>query len=70
MENNKIYATVDWYDEKKGFGMARNNSIPLLVHNYYFKDEKDFVLSNLGYCGLLSRRNTTQLGFRPVRNAE
>ena len=37
---------------------------------YYFKDEKDFVLSNLGYCGLLSRRNTTQLGFRPVRNAE
>ena len=39
MENNKLYATVDWYDEKKGFGMARNNSIPLLVHNYYFKDE-------------------------------
>ena len=36
---------------------------------YYFKDEKDFVLSNLGYCGFLTRRNT-QLGFRPVRNAE
>lgn len=36
---------------------------------YYFKDEKDFVLSNLGYCGFLSFRNT-QLGFRPVRNAE
>ena len=32
-------------------------------------DEKDFVLSNLGYCGFLTRRNT-QLGFRPVRNAE
>ena len=36
---------------------------------YYFKDEKDFVLSNLGYCGFLTRRNT-QLGFRPVRNAD
>ena len=36
---------------------------------YYFKDEKDFVLSDLGYCGFLTRRNT-QLGFRPVRNAE
>ena len=37
---------------------------------YYFKDEKDFVLSNLTSCGFLSFRNTTQLGFRPVRNAE
>ena len=36
---------------------------------YYFKDEKVFALSNLGYCGFLTRRNT-QLGFRPVRNAE
>ena len=36
---------------------------------YYFKDEKDFVLSNLMYCGFLTVRNT-QLGFRPVRNAE
>ena len=36
---------------------------------YYFKDEKDFVLSNLGYCGFLTVRNT-HLGFRPVRTAE
>ena len=36
---------------------------------YYFKNENDFVLSDLGYCGFLTRRNT-QLGFRPVRNAE
>lgn len=36
---------------------------------YYFKDEKDFVLSNLMQSGFLTRRNT-QLGFRPVRNAE
>ena len=36
---------------------------------YYFKDEKDFVLSNLMQSGFLSFRNT-QLGFRPVRNAE
>lgn len=36
---------------------------------YYFKNEKDFVLSNLMYSGFLTVRNT-QLGFRPVRNAE
>ncbi len=36
---------------------------------YYFKNEKDFVLSNLMQSGFLTRRNT-QLGFRPVRNAE
>ena len=36
---------------------------------YYFTNEKDFVLSNLMYCGFLTVRNT-HLGFRPVRTAE
>ena len=55
----------EWCWERYG-----NDTLQRYAGGYYcFKDEKDFVLSNLGYCGFLTRRNT-QLGFRPVRNAE
>ena len=43
MENNKIYATVDWYDEKKGFGIARNNEIPLLLHSSYINNKENKI---------------------------
>ena len=43
--NNKIFAIVDWYDEKKGFGIARNNSVPLLLHSSYLHDKGDKLKS-------------------------
>lgn len=44
MENNKkIYAIVDWYDEKKGFGIAKNNEITLFLHSTYLKNKEDKI---------------------------
>lgn len=46
MENNKkIYAIVDWYDEKKGFGIARFNEIPLLLHSSYLNNKETKIQS-------------------------
>lgn len=44
MENNiRIYAIVDWYDEKKGFGIARNNQIPFLLHSSYLNNRENKI---------------------------
>lgn len=44
MENSeRIYAIVDWYDEKKGFGIAKNNEVPLFLHSTYLKNKEEKI---------------------------
>ena len=37
MENNddKFYATVEWYDSNKGFGIASHDELLLVLHSSY-----------------------------------
>lgn len=45
-ENNRIYAYVDWYDQNKGYGIAKNNNIILFFHKSYVLDNVIDIKSN------------------------
>ena len=46
MENNKIYATVNWYDPSKNYGIASYKNTLLFIHQSYFENPNEILFSN------------------------
>lgn len=67
-EDNKIYAKIEWYDNKKGYGIANKDDISLFVHSSYFPNNKKDTDINID--DIISCSPTVKNGIYHALNAE